>query len=93
MKPHRYETLNCIDESRLSITCYKSISRESNCMCACVMASLWFLRVLLMLFTSFYLDYLYEMLICLEFIFAVDVGNSIFLLKVTPIGAVMLVYA
>lgn len=62
-------------------------------MCACVMASLWFLWVLLMLFTSFYLDYLYEMLICLEFIFAVDVGNSIFLLKVTPIGAVMLVYA
>lgn len=36
MKPHKYETLNCVDESRLSITCYKSISRESNCVCVCV---------------------------------------------------------
>lgn len=45
-----------------------------------------------MLFISFYLDYLYEMLICLEFIFVVDVGNLIFLLKVILIGVVMLVY-
>lgn len=92
MKLYRYEILNCIDESRLFIICYKSISRELNCMCVCVMVSLWFFWVFLMLFISFYLDYLYEMLICLEFIFVVDVGNLIFLLKVILIGVVMLVY-
>lgn len=64
------------------------VENQIVCVCVCVMASLWFLWVLLMLFPSFYLDYLYEMLICLEFIFAVDVGSSIFLWKVTPIGAV-----
>lgn len=45
MKLYKYEILNCVDESRLFIICYKSISRELNCMCVCVMVSLWFLSV------------------------------------------------